>query len=311
MACQNEYPVNQSPLFKIKTKSKLAHYLQVTPKELIDLTRDDHYSVWSDNGREIQAPKKRLKKVHGRLKDLLSKIKTPEWLISGKKGKSYIDNAKVHRSSDYLLNVDITGFYKNTSIERIRQLFIYEFQMNTDVAYLLAELVTWSGIVPTGSPASQLLAYWANKKTFDRIHEIAVSRNLQFSVYVDDLSFSGNVQISSELPYLIAKELKQVGLSLKRKKTKFFFKKDFKSVTGVGLTKTGDLAVLNSKRKKILDKFPSLTRGNAEAAKRSMKGSLVSARQIEPNFMATTYSALGGKSRRSQSKFTSEDSKGQ
>ena len=300
MKQQSKYPIHQSPFFKLSSHRRLAELLEVDESELAKLLSDDNYRVWTEEGRQIEAPIHKLKRVHSVLKRLLARIQTPEWLISGQRFKSYIDNAKLHSQSDFLLNVDITGFYRHTTVERVYQCFLHAFQMAPDVAFTLSRLVTWNGIIPTGSPASQLLAYWANAPTFHRIADLASQAGLIFSVYVDDLSFSGQERIQPDLPSKINFELGKVGLALKKTKTRFFGMGDFKIVTGVGISRDKRLVVPNEKRQKILQKLEalsSLSESEPLKVETSLRGSLVSARQIEPDFMAVTFRKVQARAR--------------
>lgn len=290
----NSYPIHQSPLFCLTTHKRLAELLRISAKELDELCADTNYRVWEDKGRQIESPKSRLKSVHSRFAAIFRRIETPDWLMSGKKGRSYVDNARYHAGSDYALNVDVRGFYKSTRRERVYQFFIHVLMMNHDVAWTLSHLLTWNGIVPTGSPASQLIAFWAFEKKFRKIAELAKQQGLLFSVYVDDLTFSGPTRISGVLPYRLSTELASVGLELKHTKTRFFFKSDFKTVTGVGVTRDHKLVVPNGRRKKMLVQLSELraSRSGLPEVEMKLQGGLVSARQIESSFMQTTYTKL-------------------
>ena len=92
------YPLNQSPLYKLSTKNKLADLLHLTPKQLVAVVRNTASLYRLDNidGRQIEDPKHQLKGIHTRLQKLLSRIKTPDYLHSGVKGLSYISNAMAH-----------------------------------------------------------------------------------------------------------------------------------------------------------------------------------------------------------------------
>ena len=50
-----------------------------------------------------------------------------------------------------------------------------------------------NGHLPTGSPISQSVAFFSNLTVFNNISTYSKSRNIEFSVYVDDLTFSGKV----------------------------------------------------------------------------------------------------------------------
>lgn len=298
----NNYPLHQSPLYRLTTRKRLAQLLRISVDELDELSSDSNFRVWMDDGRQIESPNARLKPVHKRFAVLLAKVVTPDWLMSGKKGRSYVDNARAHLKSDYALNVDVRGFYKSTTAERVYQLFIHRFLMNHDVAWTLSRLLTWNGIVPTGSPASQLVAFWAFEAKFTKIAELAKERGLIFTVYVDDLTFSGATRISGLLPFELSKELASVGLELKATKTRFFFKNDHKNVTGVGITKDHRLVVPNVQRKKaqiLLAQLQASDLGFPEIEVK-LRGSLESARQIESDYLNSTYAKVRARANKSK-----------
>ena len=60
--------------------------------------------------RNITAPNRRIKEIQTRILQLLQKVERPEWLISGEKGKCYIDNGKKRIHSNYFLTMDIKKF---------------------------------------------------------------------------------------------------------------------------------------------------------------------------------------------------------
>ena len=105
--------VKNSFLYKIGNKTKLAKYLGITRKELLNLCNDNLYKVREElkhNGtgtRIIEAPAKQLKSIQRKLNKELQKLETPSYLFSGIKGKSFIDNALVHVQNKYVLCVDI------------------------------------------------------------------------------------------------------------------------------------------------------------------------------------------------------------
>ena len=74
----------------------------------------------SSEMRDITAPAEALKSVQRRILKLLQCIERPEWLISGERGKSYVDNGLAHIESDYMLAVDIKSFYdKNVRADEL------------------------------------------------------------------------------------------------------------------------------------------------------------------------------------------------
>ncbi|MDR2251303.1 MAG: hypothetical protein LBD98_00450 [Endomicrobium sp.] len=74
------------------------------------------FSLKGKNGKErkIQSPKADLKFIQNRIRILLARIQTPEFLLSSRKGISNIDNAKFH-SDKTLRCFDIEKFFNRVS----------------------------------------------------------------------------------------------------------------------------------------------------------------------------------------------------
>ena len=77
-----------------------------------------------------------------------------------------------------------------------------------DIARLLAKICCIHGALPTGSPISPTLSYFACEDMFSWIGNLARSNNLCFSLYVDDMFFSGETA-SQELRNKVITHLKK------------------------------------------------------------------------------------------------------
>ena len=110
-----------------------------------------------------------------------------------------------------------------------------------DVASVLADLTTVNDggkcFIPTGSPASQLVAYFSYRNMFDELKRHADRCGCRFSLYVDDLTISSRSPISDPhfLVELMAKAMRAYGRRLKREKVKYRGARDNKVVTGVAI----------------------------------------------------------------------------
>src|SRR3989338_5705181 len=191
MANHKFYPLNQSPLYALSSKRRMAKILGAPLERIRILSSPNFYNEFSTaKGREVQEPKPELKRIHRRIKTLLCRISPPPYLFSGVQGKGYIDNARYHQKNTHFLTTDIKTFYPSCKEIYVHKAFIMDFKMPPDVAGFLARLVTFNGIIPTGSPTSQILSYFAYSRTFDKLAKIAAESNMQFSLYVDDITFS-------------------------------------------------------------------------------------------------------------------------
>ena len=154
--------------------------------------------------------------------------------------------------------------------------------MEHDIAWLLTDLVTFSGKLPTGSPSSQIIVFWAYRDMFECIYNISNKYNCIFTLYVDDMTFSANQPITRQLRTEVAEVLKKYGLKAKVKKDRYYQGEDFKVITGVGI-KNGKQFVLNRHRKSIIEQYKKCTGNNDKRDIERLKGMMISARQIEPS----------------------------
>jgi hypothetical protein len=300
------YPINHSPLYKLSNKTKLADILGIDKRYLLHFkyTRDN-YKCWerpkkNDNGtRPVEDPKYELKKIQSKLNKLLSRIITSEYLMSGKKYSSYIVNAQYHKDNPYVFCFDLSKFFQKATRKYIFKAFVSEFKMSDDIAWLITDLVTIpnednsDGYIPTGSPSSQSVIYWAYKPLFDKILLIAEQKQLKFSLYVDDMTFSSDKSIRSDFPKTIEKMCAKVGLEINDTKTKYFGKGKYKDVTGCIITPSRELKVPNKRRKDLLDIIKNKPIEDMTVKEiRSVYGKLNSMRQIEPNIFPQIYNRV-------------------
>ena len=117
-----KYDITQCALYKCRTKKRLAFLLLLDLKELDHISGIIRYHSFeidkkdSEEKRKITAPNKNLKKVQRRILFLLQRVIRPDWLISGEKGKCYIDNGKAHVNGQYVLTIDIRKFYEAPAV---------------------------------------------------------------------------------------------------------------------------------------------------------------------------------------------------
>ena len=187
----NRYSLNQSPLYCIRSKQKLAKILQASSySKLKRLTDNRFYKSVFKNGKEFTPPIGELRRVHDRIQNLLVRIKTPDYLHSSVKGRSNISNVLAHSRRHGIIKTDIKSFYPSTHRQKITDFFLIQMRCNSSIANILSELLTYNNFLPKGSPCSTTLAFWVNKNMFDEIETICIASNSNLTVYVDDITIS-------------------------------------------------------------------------------------------------------------------------
>lgn len=288
------YEIDQSPLYKLSSKRKLATILQVEYAGLLHSKDWINYTVseiekGSGGFRTIYDPCRELKQVQRRIKNLLSRLSIPNWVFSGCKGVCHVDNGKYHERSVYFIQSDLRAFYDTCSRERVYRLFKDRFKCSSDVSALLSDLTTLtledsSTVIPTGSPCAQLVAFLAYQDMFNELHNLARNHGCMFSLYVDDLTFSSKTPFSN--PAVFKKSLLQIvkryGHSLSLSKTAYRGADEAKIVTGVTITKEGVSAIPNKLRYKIVQGTAQSCASDTSTALSTL-GRISSARMIEPS----------------------------
>lgn len=253
------YPLNQSPLYKLKSKKKLYQILGISPEHLKSIINgENNYSVFivdkgSDKARKCEVPALHLKSIHKRVFYLLRRIEPPLYLHSGIKGRSYITNAETHIGNKMVANVDIRKFYPSTRGWHIFDFFNQVCQCSKDVSGILVKLATYDDHIPTGSCLSQIMAFYAHYKMFEELNTFALGNNVIMTVYVDDISFSGD-NISRKMLYEINGILKKRALQPHPKKERLYKRGRPSEITGSIVTKDG-LLLPNRKHKQIHDEI--------------------------------------------------------
>lgn len=198
---KHKYNLNQSPFYKLNSHKKLIKLFKTTKGTLnYLLSQGDNNNYYTftipqeNKDRDVQVPKKILRKIHKKIFELLSRINTPSYLHSATKKLSYVTNAHSHLSSSTKskhASIDIKSFFQCASKKQVFNFFFSELNCSEDIARTLSKLCTFNSFLPTGSSISPILSFFSYKKMFDEINNVSQSKNIYMSLYVDDISLSG------------------------------------------------------------------------------------------------------------------------
>ena len=242
-----KFSLEERKLFNIKSKKYLAFVLKEERSLLKEISKSvqEFYrfapKTIEKNGkkktRNIEEPNFILKPIHRKIHILLSEIPAPDYLFSKKKS-SCVLNAKAHvNCHGSTLNIDIENFFPSTSRIRVQQFFGYFLQYPRDVADFMADICTVNNHIPTGSPLSLMLAFWANKPMFDELNKLAASRKIKMTIYVDDISFTG-VAVNDSFKNKVTEIVNRYNHSINPDKVRFFSEK-LRFINGIAVSKDG------------------------------------------------------------------------
>ena len=202
-------------LYKLSSKKYLMKLLKISDKSFFNqkyiALQISPYIQLNPKPRLIESPSESLKTIQRKIKNELNKIVVPENVFSGIKGKSYIDNAYIHKNNRFLFKIDLSAFFPCITRETVYNFFVSALKTSPDVANILTNLVTVDltlcniknkqlveqflldkGIKTTnhlisGSPTSQILSYLVNFTMFDDLQAFCNKTNITMSIYVDDI----------------------------------------------------------------------------------------------------------------------------
>ena len=244
------YPLERSPLYRLRGKGKFETILGVQWDAVPKLLDVKHYRVWTnEKGRDFQAPHGWLAQVHKRIGDLLARIELPGYVYS-QKGRSYADNARVHRGDTPLIKTDISRFYPSVTRQAVFRMFLDDFECAVDVAHLMADVCCYKQAhLPTGSALSGRVAFFAKRHMFDEIADAAQSVGCKMTAYVDDVTISGEAATKTLLG-TVRQAVRRHGLRTQGRKSKTYASAAAKAVTGAVVVRN-EVRLPNARHLKI------------------------------------------------------------
>ncbi len=246
------YPLDRSPLFRLSNRRKLAKLLGMTERELQVRYKDqDGYRRWDQKDakgkiRSIQCPRQALRRIHERVASLLMRIEPPEFLFCPVKRRSYIANAAQHAGVVEIRTLDIKSYFPSTPSRRVYWFFHSTMDCSSDVATMLARLLTVDEHLATGSPVSPVLAFYAFYDMWTAAALLVTAAGCKLTVYVDDATISGN-SIPAGLLWAVRKIIYGSGLRYHKQR---HFGGGSAQVTGVVLQSDGSLALPHRQHQK-------------------------------------------------------------
>jgi len=167
------------------------------------------------------------------LKNILYKLPMSEVAHGGIPGRSIFSNAAPHLGARSLLKMDLKDFFDTVRLPKGIRIFEaagYSPHLSRSLALLCFE----SGRLPQGAATSSVLANLAAISMDYRLSALAKKYGLNYSRYVDDLTFSGR-SIGPRFTLLVQKVVDDSGFIINRDKTRLMRGPSPKFVTGLSV----------------------------------------------------------------------------
>lgn len=115
----------------------------------------------------------------------------PDYVVGGIPGRSIIDNAAFHERAPVVVTIDIRACFPSIDNSDVYRVFADHLGYHPAIASEFTRATTFERKLPQGAPTSTMLANLALLPMLDRLSELAEERLLNFSAWIDDLTFSG------------------------------------------------------------------------------------------------------------------------
>ncbi|WP_305966865.1 retron St85 family RNA-directed DNA polymerase [Marinobacter salsuginis] len=211
-------------------------------------------------------------------------------------GVSILDNAAVHSKNAFLLKMDFSDFFPSIHalnvIQHLRQ--YCGFISDDDVIYLLSLIFRRRRSsdrfeLSIGAPSSPFISNTFMYSFDCALSKILADKNIAYTRYADDLSFSTTEKDALfSVPDIVKKQLdcnQYNVLKINHKKTIFSSKKHNRHVTGLVLSNDGRVTIGRDRKREIKTLVFLFTKGELDFEKKNyLKGLLAHAKHIEPLF---------------------------
>lgn len=193
----------------------------------IYLTQEFYYTVYRVGKRIILAPCEKLKQAQRFFKTAINWVYPLEM--------NTFNAAKIHCGKKYVLKMDIKDFYGSVPYPFIEQVVknVCKRIKNANINYYLM-ITTVDDKLPTGAPTSAHIANACFSPVDKRIRDYANMLGVNYSRYMDDLTFScDDKYLLNLVEKFVARTLGNFGYKLNEGKTKYISDNKQQNVLGV------------------------------------------------------------------------------
>lgn len=243
----------------INSFEHLCEQLSITEQLLYFLTYKKEYCYKEKvilkkdkTNRKLSIPNLSLKVVQRWiLKEILEKIFVSEQSMAFVPRKNGLkENAEKHKKNIFLLEMDITDFFRTITDKQVYRLFC-NIGYNDKVACVLANLCTYENCLPQGAVTSPYIANLICYHMDARINGYCSRKDIVYTRYADDLTFSSsNRTLLNRVEKFIKYIVEDEGFIINDKKTRYLSDDVKKTVTGI--TINDDSIHVDKKFKKAL-----------------------------------------------------------
>lgn len=187
------------------------------------------------NGKErhLLVPDPLLKGIQRQiLHNVLEERAISRYATAYHKGAKLRDNAVPHVGKEKILKLDIENFFENILFKQVLQSAFPKKYFPPSIGTLLTYLCCYYDYLPQGAPTSPAISNLVMRSFDESMGEWCREREISYSRYCDDLTFSGDFD-AEMVKRKAGAFLDQMGFRLNQKKTRVISRNQQQNVTGV------------------------------------------------------------------------------
>jgi RNA-directed DNA polymerase len=277
-----------------KSEVEVSRFLLSAPKKYKVYTIPKRTS----GHRVIAQPSKELKEYQRKYLDI-QQLPIHDAAMAYRKNLSIKDNAIAHKDNSYLLKLDLENFFNSISNILFWDVWGSIIPLPSDVdKQTLDNLLFWCPskttggtlVLSIGAPSSPLVSNFFMYQFDCAISNVCLEKEIVYTRYADDLTFSTkHKDILFELPLIVKEKLADLfgnSIKINRKKTKFSSKAHNRHVTGITINNDGKLS-LGRERKRYIKHLVHQFQLNKldKEDELHLRGLLAFTKHIEPIFL--------------------------
>jgi RNA-directed DNA polymerase len=290
-------------LLGISNWLELSYILDCSPLKLEQLINHPVYIKFfipkrKGKPRAISQPNKELMRIQRRLNIYLQAIysfQVPDCVHgfipkTSTHKRSIISNASAHIGKKHILSVDLKDYFQSIKASRIKTIFT-SWGLSNEISTALTLLCVYEGCLPTGAPTSPVLANICTYELDQRLIQFSKERNITYTRYADDLTFSSNIYFYQEIISYISILIQECKFQINTEKLRLTGNNKKQKVTGIIVNEK--LSVDRTLKKKIRARLHDIERnGISVATKKYYQINRIPNKSEEAYFMNNTNGLL-------------------
>lgn len=172
--------------------------------------------------RTIHQPNRELKAMQAWiLRNILQLLEPSEYATAFRKGAGIAQNVYPHSTNRFFMSVDVENFFPSIKSDKVFNIF-KTIGYNPTASWLLTRICTYEDAIPQGAVTSPHISNLICSRLDRRLGGLTKKRNIIFTRYCDDMTFSARNPYTLMKSFKIVKKIiESEGFNLNHQKTRF------------------------------------------------------------------------------------------